>query len=122
VSGGSLLEDVYQGAGEPPTTTFPATPTQKRILIDRVRRVSGTTPYFRYYAYDTSTPTQPSVEVKPPFLATDNKRIARVVVAFDADAIGEKNDQLDANFVNGVTTRIADPANTDVSSRGPQCT
>jgi Prokaryotic N-terminal methylation motif len=124
VSGGHLWEELYEGVGELPSTTFP-TLTVKRRLVDGVGPAKddagASLPYFRYYAYDSGTTASPSVEVKPPFAADDTKRIVRVMVAFKA-ALPDKNyDKVDTDFVTAATMRHTDPASTDPTRRGPQC-
>jgi hypothetical protein len=121
VSGTDLREAVTTGVGNAPTTTFPGPPKDRLIMrgIKPVAQGAGNLPYFRYYAFDTATPAQPSVEVKPPLVAADSGRIVQLVVAFRATA--GKEDRVDTNFVNAVYSRAANPGSTDPTKRGPQC-
>jgi prepilin-type N-terminal cleavage/methylation domain-containing protein len=121
VSGTDLKERVIAGAGLPPNTTFTATP-RDRILMQNIKPVvqnGANLPYFRYFMFDTATPPQPTVEIKPPLVAADSGRIVQVVIAFSAGA--GKEARVDTNFVNGVYSRAADPSQTDPTKRGAQC-
>jgi prepilin-type N-terminal cleavage/methylation domain-containing protein len=122
VSGNDLHERVIAGTGLPPNTTFTATPRDRVILENIKPALQGGTnlPYFRYYTFDSATPPQPTVELMPPLAAADSSRIVQVVIAFRADS--GREDRVDANFVNAVYSRAADPGSADVTRRGPQCT
>ena len=121
VSGTDLRERVIAGTGLPPNTTFTSTP-RDRILMQKIKPVvqgAGNLAYFRYYKFDTATPPQPTVELKPPLVAADANQIVQVVVAFRASSGQE--DRVDTNFVNGVYSRAADSSSSDPNRRGPQC-
>jgi type II secretory pathway pseudopilin PulG len=130
VLNGDLHEEVTEGVGTYPNRTFTSTPKDS-ILAKRVEPAkagpndtgyaSGSDlPYFRYYAFNAVTPPAADVEVKPPFAAADPARIVKIVVSFKSSTTAE--DRVDTSFVDGVTSRIANPNATDTTKRGPQCT
>jgi len=123
ISGSQLKEDVYDSSGSFPTFTFPATPSKTRVIATGIRQAKDASgnpiPYFSYFAYNTTSPAAIDQPVNPPFTATDPARISKVQVAFAADTPSE--DQVETNFVNGVTARMADASASDTSKRGPQC-
>jgi prepilin-type N-terminal cleavage/methylation domain-containing protein len=140
VSGGDLHEQVTQGVLSSGSWTFTGT-AKDRILLKAIEQAkagpndtgytAGTNlPYFRYYAYDALTPASASVEVKPPFTTADPARIVRVVISFKS-ALAE-DDRVDTAFVDGVTSRLANPGAVPNPSdpndpplnvkRGPRCT
>jgi prepilin-type N-terminal cleavage/methylation domain-containing protein len=121
VSGTDLKERIIAGAGLPPNTTFTATPRDRTLMqnIKPVVQNGVNLAYFRYYTFDTATPPQPTVEVKPPLVAADSGRIVQVVIAFSAGS--GKEARVDTNFVNGVYSRAADPGSPDPNKRGHQC-
>jgi prepilin-type N-terminal cleavage/methylation domain-containing protein len=121
VSGTDLRERVIAGTGLPPNTTFTSTPKDRTVMqnIKPVVQGGSNLPYFRYYMFDSATPPQPTLELKPPLAAADSDHIVQVVVAFRASA--GKEDRVDTNFVNGVYSRAADPGSSDPARRGPQC-
>jgi prepilin-type N-terminal cleavage/methylation domain-containing protein len=121
VSGTDLKERVIAGTGLPPNTVFTAAPRDRTIAQNlKPAVVNGVNlPYFRYYTFDAATVPQPTIELKPPLTAADPKSIVQVVVAFRVSA--RKEDRVDANFVNGIYSRAADPGSPDPNRRGPQC-
>jgi type II secretory pathway pseudopilin PulG len=129
VTGGDLHEEVTEGVGTYPNRTFTSTPKDRILLKGMEPAKAGPNdlpytsgsdlPYFRYYAYNAVTPPSASVEVKPPFAAADPARIVKIVVSFKSSTTAE--DRVDTSFVDGVTSRIANPNNPDSTKRGPQC-
>jgi type II secretory pathway pseudopilin PulG len=121
VSGTDLKERIIAGTGLPPATVFTAAPRDRTIAqnIKPAVQNGANLPYFRYYAFDNATVPQPTVELKPPLTAADPKNIVQVVVAFRVGS--GREDRVDANFVNGIYSRAADPGSPDPNRRGPQC-
>jgi prepilin-type N-terminal cleavage/methylation domain-containing protein len=122
VSGTDLRERVTPGTGNPPNTTFTATP-KDRIIMQGIKPVTqGTTtlPYFRYYAFDDATPPQPTILLTTPLVPADSSRIVQVTIAFRASS--GKEDRVDTNFVNAVYSRAGNPGAAKQADRGPQCT
>jgi type II secretory pathway pseudopilin PulG len=71
-------------------TVFPASPTRTKVLLEHATpgrwnpAVSDTV--FRYYAFGTSTPPQPNVELVNPADTTALGRIARIEIAYVSNA------------------------------------
>jgi hypothetical protein len=124
VSGGALREEIYNGTGTPPAVTFPTTPSQQRVLvrgIEQAKDASGTAlPYFSYYAYTASNPSEPTELLSTPVSTDDRPRIVRVQVAFRVRA-GSQDERVDTTFNNSVIVRMANPTDPDQQLRGPQC-
>jgi hypothetical protein len=82
----------------PPANT--TTPTSTRVLLTGARP-TGTTPVFRYYAYQ-GTPSRPTLLLGTPLSAIDLARVARIDVAFTA-----KGDRVSAGtaFSNQIFNR-----------------
>jgi prepilin-type N-terminal cleavage/methylation domain-containing protein len=124
VQGGVLREQVWNGTGTPPNVTFPATPTRTRVLasgIAQAKDAAGVAiPYFRYYAYDASSPTEPKELLPTPVSIDDRARLVRVQVALRT-RVPRYDERVDTNFVNSVIVRMANPTDPDQDKRGPQC-
>jgi hypothetical protein len=124
VSGGALREQIWNGTGTPPNVTFPSTPTRTRVLASGIAQATdgaGTAiPYFSYYAYDASSPTEPRELLPVPVSADDRARLVRVQVAFRT-RVPRQDARVDTSFVNSVIVRMANPTDPDQDKRGPQC-
>ena len=122
VTGGELREEITDGTGTPPDLTFPTTPTLSRTVLEDVMPYTATPqePFFSFYAYAAGSPPRPTVRLATPLSAADLRRVVRVEVAFKAGGLGA-DPNVDTNFKNGVTTRLADPTNVDPMKRGVRC-
>jgi hypothetical protein len=120
-----LREEIFPGTGTPPNVTFPVSPAQRRLLVDGIEpaKDSAGVPlqYFTYYAYDSSTPTEPRELLDTPVSADDRARLVRVQIAFRTRVRGQE-ERVDTTFVNSVIVRMANPTDPDQDRRGPQCT
>jgi hypothetical protein len=91
--------------------------TVNRLLVDQVaRRIpSDPTPVFRYYAYNTSDPPRPDLELPTPLSTSDLARVAKIEVGFVALPPGERmpaNGKLPRGasaLQNEIYVRVADP-------------
>jgi hypothetical protein len=125
VQNGQLIEEIFVGTGTPPTQTFPSTPTSTRLMTANVVQARDSAgnllPYFRYYAYDTGTPSEPNLLLGTPVSAANLPQIARVLVAFRIRAPNQ-DERVDTTFSDAVVSRMANPSDPDPTLRGPQCT
>jgi len=82
----------------PPAST--TTPARKRVLVSGVRRV-GTTPIFRYYAYQ-GTPARPTLALPTPLSTIDRSRAVLVDVTFAAQG---KRADVSTEYSNQILNR-----------------
>jgi len=124
VNGGDLVEEVFEGTGTPPDRTFPSAPTNVRNILSDIQPMldagGSPAPYFRFFAFDSQTPATPTVQLPTPLSAEDAARVVRIQVAFRERGALSKDDRVDTDFQNAVTTRLADPTS-PTTPRGPQC-
>jgi prepilin-type N-terminal cleavage/methylation domain-containing protein len=80
----TIVEQIYTPTGRTGAYVYPATPLQTRTLLADVVQ-DGSTPVFRFYAYDTSvTPPTPTalLNASPALSDTDEQRTVRIAIAF----------------------------------------
>lgn len=114
----TIVERIYRPTGNAGNYVFPSTPTSTRTLISDVAR-DGSTPVFRYYAFDTQTPPTPSVllAASSGLSSADMARTARTAIAFktlsdNASSTGA------ASLHDDVYRRAVDPNKTILT---PEC-
>jgi hypothetical protein len=105
-----LVDTVTPGTGMPPGTVFTAT-SQPRQLAENIVP-EGSTPVFRYFAYNTANPPTASLALPTPVVAADLGRIARVSITYVAragrgDTATAKNAAI--SFTDDIYFRSADP-------------
>ncbi len=106
-----LTQAIYPGTGMPPATTFSATASQNRQLAENVE-LDGTTPMFRFYAFNTATPPTAALALANPVAAADLGRIARVSITYAARGGGLRTPaakRVASTFTDDVYFRSADP-------------
>ena len=109
VQGTVLKEDTWQGTGSVSNVTFPAMPTQTRVLLDPVGLVAGV-PLFRFYGFDANLPASVNQPIIVPVSVADSRRVVQVNVSFvarptNATAASGR----DSTFQQAVFFRTADP-------------
>ena len=106
-----ITQDIYPGTGMPPATIFPATPAQTKQLAENVAP-EGSTPIFRFYAYNTLTPPTAALALPGTVAAADLGRIARISIHYVARAgsgTGPAASRAAVTFTDDVYLRAADP-------------
>lgn len=106
-----LTQAIYPGTGMAPATTFAASPSQTRQLAENLEP-DGTTPIFRFYAYNTASPPTAALALANPVAAADLGRIARVSITYVARAGGLRSaasQRAASTFTDDVYFRSADP-------------
>jgi type II secretory pathway pseudopilin PulG len=106
-----ITQDVYPGTGMPPATTFAASPAYTKTLAENVVP-DGSTPVFRFFAYDTATPATASLALPGSVALADLGRIARVSVTYVAragSAAGGSATRAAVTYTDDVFFRSADP-------------
>ena len=114
----TIEERIYRPTGGAGNYVFPATPTSTRTLISDVAQ-DGSTPIFRYYAFDTQTPPTPSAPLPASsgLSSTDTARTARTAIAFRA--LSENGSSTGAaSLHDDVYRRAVDPNKTILT---PEC-
>jgi hypothetical protein len=113
---GRFTASVTANASSPPNFT-PAATSTSRILTSGVRQ-TGTTPVFRYYAYDSSGNLDPYNGATPldttapgGLSATDKPKVAVVRITFSVKASGKGvvAADSDSSFDEIVRLRLVDP-------------
>jgi len=90
------------------STTSVAGPVQSNV--DPVDP-GGTTPIFRYYAYNTAAPPRPELELPTPLSTPDRGRVARITVAFKVGRPSTDRDRnASATLQDEVLMRTVDPS------------
>jgi hypothetical protein len=114
----SIVERIYRPTGTAGNYVFPSTPTSSRTLINDVAR-DGSTPIFRYYAFDTQTPPTPSVllPASSGLSTADMARTARTAIAFRALSDNGSSTGA-ASLHDDVYRRAVDPNKTILT---PEC-
>jgi Tfp pilus assembly protein PilW len=106
-----ITQDVYPGTSLPPATTFSGTPAQRRQIAEHVVP-EGSTPIFRYFAYDTATIPTATLALPGPVATADLGRIARVSISYVARAgsgTGSAASRAAVTYSDDVYFRAADP-------------
>lgn len=122
-TGGAIVEETYQVSGTLPDIVVASTPSRRRTLLDGVAQ-NGATPIFRYFAFATTAPISPSLQLFPDatgsVIKTDLARTVRIDVSFVAQPLkGDPNDRVRTVLENSVFVRSSDPGEPTL---GPQCT
>jgi hypothetical protein len=114
----TIEERIYKPTGGAGNYVFPATPTSTRTLISDVAQ-DGSTPIFRYYAFDTQTPPTPSVllPASSGLSTADMARTARTAIAFKALSDNGSSTGA-ASLHDDVYRRAVDPNKTILT---PEC-
>jgi hypothetical protein len=116
----TIDERIYRPTGTAGNYVFPSTstPTATRTLISDVAQ-DGSTPVFRYYAFDTQTPPTPSVLLPATsgLSSGDMARTARTVIAFKALSDNGSSTGA-ASLHDDVYRRAVDPNKTILT---PEC-
>lgn len=119
---GSIVEEVTPGVGTYPDLTFASGSTVSRALLTGVQPVSAgdePQPVFRYFAFESGSPTGDLQELATPLSSSDASRTVLVRIAFVAlpDRVNPR--ELDATTLeDDVFIRIADPTR---PQEGPRC-
>jgi type II secretory pathway pseudopilin PulG len=114
----TIVERVYVPTGSRGAYVFPAAPTMTRTLISDVVQ-DGTTPVFRFYAYDTANPRTPSVALPSPLSTADEQRTVKLTITFRALRTGgDATTAAAATFQDDVFRRLVDPNDSDPT---PEC-
>ena len=117
----TIREQVFPGIGVYPDLAFSATPTESRVLLSKVTRVSSpATPFLRYFAYDPSGGPGALRELPTPLSASDAPLVVMVKIAFVAlpDRASSAREADASSFHNDVYVRLANPT---VPTEGPRC-
>jgi prepilin-type N-terminal cleavage/methylation domain-containing protein len=119
-SGGTVTEQIVQGTGTNPAWTFTGTPTVRAVATGLAQ--NGTTPVFRYYAYTTAAPYEPTRLLDPvgtaSLTAAELAQVVRVDVAFLSKPQQAGARAQPVAFQGYVQTRTADPMS---PASGPNC-
>jgi hypothetical protein len=119
-AGGAITEQVVQATGTNPVWSFTGTPTTRSLATDLAQQ--DTTPVFRYYAYTTTAPYEPTRLLDPvgtaSLTAAELAQVVRVDVAFlsKPQRGGARADPVP--FQGSVQTHTADPMS---PAAGPNC-
>lgn len=73
----TINEAIYVPTGSASAYAFPSTPTRTITLLDNVVQ-DGTTPVFRYYAFDATNPLTATTALS----SSDRAKVVRILVAF----------------------------------------
>jgi hypothetical protein len=105
---GAINERTWAGVGSP--LTFP-TMTKNRLLISEITtRPAPDAAIFRYYAYNTSIPPRPIIQLPTPLNATDLARTARIDVGFvTLPPNARPSPAASVTLQNEIYVRVADP-------------
>jgi hypothetical protein len=117
----TIREQVFPGIGAYPDLSFSTTPTESRVLLSKVARISSpATPFLRYFAYDPSGGPGALRELPTPLSASDAPLVVMVKIAFVAlpDRAGSAREGDASSFQNDVYVRLANPT---VPTEGPRC-
>jgi Tfp pilus assembly protein PilV len=118
----TVTEDVYPGAGLYPDLTFPAAPTDTRVLLRKVDRAkSGATPvaFLRYFGFDAAGVPGAMKQLPTPLTVANTRLVVMVKVAFNAlPDTTRPNDRDSSSFYNDVYVRLANPT---APTTGPRC-
>jgi hypothetical protein len=114
----TIDERIYRPTGGGGNYVFPSTPTSTRTLLTDVAQ-DGSTPIFRYYAFDTQTPRTPSVllPASSGLSSADMARTARTAIVFKALSDNGSSTGA-ASLHDDVYRRAVDPNKTILT---PEC-
>lgn len=117
-SNGTLTETSYagraSGTGSGAPFTFSSTPSRTRAVLDRMQLV-GTTPFFRYYSFDSNNPIRPANLLRTPLSASDAQRVVQITVTFAALPSRGGSGTIAEPSTANVYVRTADPTDPDHS-------
>ena len=120
-SGGVLKEEVYPATtGGPRDWQFVTTPSRTRVLATDLAQ-QGSTPFFRFYAFTTSTPAAPDRLLTAGTAgasADDLETIVRVDVTFESQPVKDGPRAAKVPFQGSALTRTADAL---TPNAGPGC-
>jgi prepilin-type N-terminal cleavage/methylation domain-containing protein len=120
-SGGVLKEEVYPATtGGPRDWQFATTPSRTRAVAHGLAR-QGTTPFFRFYAFTTSSPASPDRLLNPGtagLAADDLESIVRVDVTFESQPPKDGARAAKVPFQGSALVRTADAL---TPNAGPGC-
>ena len=113
---GKLVEQRTPGVYSAPDWTFTGASTSRQLLGD-VSAYDATTPYFTYYAANSTTP------MTTPLSATDYKRVARVQIALKAGPNRPGSDpKASAQIKDSASIQLpVDYTDATSTAKGPQC-
>jgi hypothetical protein len=77
----TLVERDFVGSGTAPSVTYPSTATRTKVLAENVVQ-EGSTPVFRYYAYNSATPPRPDTALTTPLSAANLGLVARIELSY----------------------------------------
>jgi prepilin-type N-terminal cleavage/methylation domain-containing protein len=118
IQGTVLKEDTWQGTGSVSNVTFPAMPTQTRVLLDPVGLVAGV-PLLRFYGFDANLPASVNQSIVAPVSVADSRRVVQVNVSFVARPTNAAAASgRDSTFQQAVFFRTADPTD---PMKGAKC-
>jgi prepilin-type N-terminal cleavage/methylation domain-containing protein len=107
----TIVERDFVGTGTAPSITYPTTPTRVRTLAENVV-LQGTTPMFRYYAYNAPaagvTP-RPDTLLSTPLSATNLGLVARIELSFRTLVPRSTSNRGSIVLQDQVYVRAADP-------------
>jgi Tfp pilus assembly protein PilW len=119
-SGGAITEEIVQGTGTSPAWTFTGAATTRSLATGLAQL--GTAPVFRYYAYTTSAPYEPTRLLDPAgtasLTADELKQVVRVDVTFLSNPTRAGAQAQPVPYQGSVQTRTADPMS---PAAGPNC-
>jgi len=116
---GRIDETVVDGAGDPPSVSFGASPPRTRTILTDVQPPAGWDGIFRYYAFDALLAPQMREVTAPVVPAGERQLTVQVRVAFEVRPRGGRKPRQKVLFDNGVYVRTADPTD---PTRSPKCT
>lgn len=115
----TLREARYDGTGPSPGTVWPVNPTATRVLLENVVR-NGTTPVFRFNAFDNASPPAPSLVLPTPLTTAGVASASRITISFVTREARSSGTKLQATpLEDQVDLRSADP---NQPKPAPQCT
>jgi hypothetical protein len=120
-AGGVLKEEVYPATtGGPRDWQFVTTPSRARVIANGLAQ-QGPTPFFRFYAFTTSSPASPNRLLTPSaagLAADDLESIVRVDVTFESQPPRDGARAAKVPFQGSALVRTADAL---TPNAGPGC-
>jgi hypothetical protein len=104
----TLVEQDFVGSGTAPSITYPSTPSRIRTLAENVVP-QGSTPLFRFYAYNAATPPRPDTPLSTPLSAANLGLVARIELSFRTLAPKSTTTRGSIVLEDQVYVRAADP-------------
>jgi prepilin-type N-terminal cleavage/methylation domain-containing protein len=117
---GEVIEEMWQASGSPPAWDWPTTPTRTRSVATGLAQQGGTA-FFRFYAFTTTAPVEPTRELVPPttgLSAADLADVVRVDVTFASRSSGDGARAKDVPFEGSALVRTASAQS---PTAGPGC-